>query len=163
MFHLENVHHHHHHLHGLGPLTCSGIDALSSFPGASTISSSSRFLRAYFGSLVLSILSRWLTQFCLCLNLTSSIPEISSFFLMTSYFSSLLYPLTLPRKRISAASRRVLSRFVVTHVSLPWSSVDLATTINFISVSVWVLFKFFLIVPHIPWNLFIFVKICFTV
>ena len=31
-------------LHGLGCLTCSGIDALPSFPGASTISSSSRFV-----------------------------------------------------------------------------------------------------------------------
>ena len=31
-------------LHGLGHLTCSGIDALPSFPGASTISSSSRFV-----------------------------------------------------------------------------------------------------------------------
>ena len=31
-------------LHGLGRLTCSGIDALPSFPGASTISSSSRFV-----------------------------------------------------------------------------------------------------------------------
>jgi len=30
-------------LHGLGPLNCSGIDASPSFPGASTISSSSRF------------------------------------------------------------------------------------------------------------------------
>ena len=30
--------------HGLGHLTCSGIDALPSFPGASTISSSSRFV-----------------------------------------------------------------------------------------------------------------------
>ena len=30
-------------LHALGRLTCSGIDALPSFPGASTISSSSRF------------------------------------------------------------------------------------------------------------------------
>ena len=29
-------------LHGLGRPTCSGIDALPSFPGASTISSSSR-------------------------------------------------------------------------------------------------------------------------
>ena len=33
---------------------------------------------AYFGSLVLSILSRWLIQFCLYLSLTSCIPEISS-------------------------------------------------------------------------------------
>jgi hypothetical protein len=31
-------------LHGLGRLTCSGIDAFSSFPGASTISSPSRFV-----------------------------------------------------------------------------------------------------------------------
>jgi len=31
-------------LHKLGRLTCSGIDALPSFPGASTISSSSRFV-----------------------------------------------------------------------------------------------------------------------
>jgi hypothetical protein len=31
-------------IHGLGRLTFSGIDALSSFPGASTIYSSSRFV-----------------------------------------------------------------------------------------------------------------------
>jgi len=31
-------------LHGLGRLTCSGIDALPSFSGASTISSSTRFV-----------------------------------------------------------------------------------------------------------------------
>ena len=31
-------------LHGLGRLNCSGIDVLPSFPGASTISSSSRFV-----------------------------------------------------------------------------------------------------------------------
>ena len=31
-------------LHGLGRSTCFGIDALPSFPGASTISSSSRFV-----------------------------------------------------------------------------------------------------------------------
>jgi len=31
-------------LHGLGRLTCTGIDALPSFPGASTISFSSRFV-----------------------------------------------------------------------------------------------------------------------
>ena len=31
-------------LHGLGRLTCSGIDALPSFPRASTVSSSSRFV-----------------------------------------------------------------------------------------------------------------------
>ena len=31
-------------IYGLGRLTCSGIDPLPSFPGASTISSSSRFI-----------------------------------------------------------------------------------------------------------------------
>jgi len=31
-------------LHGLGRLTCSGIDTLPSFPGTSAISSSSRFV-----------------------------------------------------------------------------------------------------------------------
>ena len=31
-------------LHGVGRLICSGIDALPSFPGSSTISSSSRFV-----------------------------------------------------------------------------------------------------------------------
>jgi len=36
------------------------------------------------GSLVLSVLSRWLIQFCSYLSLTSCIPEISSSFLMTS-------------------------------------------------------------------------------
>ena len=81
-------------------------------------------MRACFGSLVLSILSRRLIQFCLYLSLTSFIPEISSSFLMTSLLilSSLVYPVTLLRKRISAASRRVISLFVVAHVSLPYSS-----------------------------------------
>jgi len=31
-------------LHGLDRLTCSGIEALPSFPGSSTVSSSSRFV-----------------------------------------------------------------------------------------------------------------------
>ena len=43
--------------------------------------------------------------------------------------SSLVYPVTLLRKRISAASRRVISLFVVAHVSLPYSSDGLATTL----------------------------------
>jgi hypothetical protein len=43
--------------------------------------------------------------------------------------SSLVYPLMLLRKRISAASRRVTSHFVVTYVLLPYSSVGLATTL----------------------------------
>ena len=80
---------------------------------------------------MLSILSRWLNQFCLYLALTSCIPEISSSFLVTSLLilSSLVYPLTLLRKRISAASRPVMSRFVVTYVSLPYGSVGLAMTL----------------------------------
>ena len=80
---------------------------------------------------MLSIHSRWLIQFRLYLNLTSCTPEISSFFLMTSLLilSSLVFPVTLLRKHISAASRQVMSLFVVTHVSLPYSSGGLATTL----------------------------------
>ena len=80
---------------------------------------------------MLSILSRCLIQFCLYLDFTPYIPEISSSFLTTSLLilSSLVHPLTLLRKRISAASRRVMSRFMVTHVSLPYSSFGLATTL----------------------------------
>ena len=81
---------------------------------------------------MLSILSRWLIQFSLYLSLTSCIPEISSSFLMNSLLilSSLVYPVTLLRKRLSAASRPVMSLFVVTHVSLPYTSDDLATNLK---------------------------------
>ena len=90
-------------------------------------------MRACFGNLILSVPSRWFIQFCLYLDLTSCIPEISNSFLMTSLLilSSLVYPLTLLRKRISAASRRVMSGVVVTHVSLPYSSAGIATTYKF--------------------------------
>ena len=87
-------------------------------------------MRECFGSLVLSILSRWLIQFCLYLSLTPCIPEIPSSCLMSSLLilSSLVYPVTLLRKCISAASRPVISVCVVIHVSLPYSSDGLATT-----------------------------------
>ena len=116
--------------HGLGRLTCSGIDALLSFPRASTIYSSSRFVveGVFRDSGVVH--SFRLNQFCLYLRLTSCIPEISSSrFLITSLLilSSLVYPSKLLRKRISAASRRVMSHVMVNHVSLPYSSVGLAT------------------------------------
>jgi hypothetical protein len=73
-----------------------------------------------FGSLVLSVLSRWLIQFCLCLDLTSYIPDSSSPFLISLLLvlSSLVYPITVLRKRISAAYRRVMSRVVVTHFKI---------------------------------------------
>ena len=63
------------------------------------------------------------------MSLTSRIPAISSSFLMTSLLilSSLVYPVTLHRKRISAASRLVMSLFLVTHVSLPFSNDGLTT------------------------------------
>ena len=88
-------------------------------------------LRACFGSPVFSVLSRWLIQFCLYWSLTSYIPEISSSFLITSLLilSSPVYPVTLLTKHISAASRPVMSLFVVTHVSLQYSSDGLATTL----------------------------------
>ena len=44
------------------------------------------YLRAYFGSLVFSILSRWLIQFCLYLDFTSCIAQICSSFLNMRYF-----------------------------------------------------------------------------
>jgi hypothetical protein len=53
-------------LHGEVRLTCSGIPALPSFRGASTIFSSCRFVaKGVLGGLILSIFSRWLIQFCL--------------------------------------------------------------------------------------------------
>ena len=92
-------------LHGLGRLTFSGIDALPLFPGASTISSSLRFVFE-------GVLGVWCCPFFQ--------GGWSSSFLMTLLLilSNLVYPVTLHRKRISAASRTVLSPFVVTHVSL---------------------------------------------
>jgi hypothetical protein len=83
-------------LHGLGRLTCSGIDALPSLLGDSTISSSSRLVVVgVFREYSVIHLSRWLIQFCLCLMRTFCIPEISSSFLMISLLilSSLVYAL----------------------------------------------------------------------
>ena len=70
-------------------------------------------------------------QFCFYLSLTSCIPEIFSSCLMSSLLilSILVYPVTLLRKRISASSRRVVSLLVVTHVSVPYNSDGLATTL----------------------------------
>jgi len=53
--------------------------------------------RVCFGSLVLSILSRWLIQFLFVLALTSCIPEISSSFLLNSL---MLYFLRSEAKKI---------------------------------------------------------------
>ena len=50
-------------------------------------------------------------------------------FLRFHFLFSLVLCTPLLRKRISAASRRVMSLFVVTHASLPYSSVGLATTL----------------------------------
>jgi len=65
-------------LHGLGRLNCSGIDALPSSPGTSTVSSFSGFAveGACFGSLVLSVLSRWRSSF-VCTWYEKKIFEIS--------------------------------------------------------------------------------------
>ena len=112
-------------LHGLGRLTCSGIDALPSFPGASAIPSSPGFVgEGVFRQSGVVFLSRWLIQFCLYFSLTSCIPEISSSCLMSSLLilSNLVYPVTLLRKRISAASRRVMSLFAARLRETNWSS-----------------------------------------
>ena len=103
-------------LHGLGRLTCSGIDALPSFPWESTISSSSRFVvegvsavwccplsqggwssfvciwflhLVFQGSPVLFLWFRFL--FCLYMVLTSFIPGISYSFLMISLLVLFVY------------------------------------------------------------------------
>jgi hypothetical protein len=69
---------------------------------------------------VLSVLPRWLIHFVCVWISRLVLLEISSSFLTNSrlILSSLVYPLTLLRKRISAASRRDISRFVVSNVSL---------------------------------------------
>jgi len=104
-------------LHGLGRLTCSCIDALPSFPGASAVSSSSRFVvEGVFRESCVVHSFKVVDPVYLYLSLTSCIPESSSSFLMTSLLvlSSLVYPVTLLRKRISAASRRVVSSWLPT-------------------------------------------------
>ena len=88
-------------------------------------------------------------------NCSSSLPGLNwiqkllsfhlSFILVIFNFSllilsSLVYPVTLLRKRISAASMPVMSLHVVTHVSLPYSSDGLAT--NFIKFSFVFLYGF---------------------
>ena len=87
-------------------MTFSGIDALPSFSGASTVSSSSRFVveSAFRES-----------------GVVHSFKLVDPVLFVIEYhvLYSLVYPVTLLRKRISAASRRVMSLFVVTHVSLP--------------------------------------------
>jgi len=108
-------------LYGLGRLTRSGIDALPSFPRASTISSSSRFVvkGAFLESGVVHFKMVDPVLFVFGSHVLYS--RDLYFFPMISLLilSSLEYPLTLLRKRISAASRRVISRIVVTHFSLP--------------------------------------------
>ena len=106
-------------LHGLGRFTCSGIDALPSFPRASMISSSRRFIveGVFRESGVFRSYKMVFPFFFFVFGSHVLYSEISSSFLTTSLLilSSLVYPLTFLRKRISAASRRVKSRVVVTH------------------------------------------------
>ena len=59
------------------------LDALPSFPRTSTISSSSRFVvEGVFRESGVVHFSRWLIQFCLCLDFTSCIPEITVYLLV---------------------------------------------------------------------------------
>ena len=69
-------------LHGLGRLTCSGIDALPSFPRASTISSSTRFVVEDVFRESGVVHSFKMVDPVLCLDLMSCIPEISRSFLI---------------------------------------------------------------------------------
>jgi hypothetical protein len=63
---------------GLGRLTFSGIDALPTFPGASTISSSSRFVVEDVFRESGVVHSFKMVDPVLCLDLTSCIPVISN-------------------------------------------------------------------------------------
>ena len=118
-------------------LFCFYMVLTSCIPGISSFFLRFRFLffsiwflhLVFQGSPVLFLWFRVL--FCLYMVPTSCIPGIFSFFLVISLLilSSLVYPVTLLRQRICAASRPVMSLFVVTHVSLPYSSDGLATTL----------------------------------
>jgi hypothetical protein len=104
-------------------LTCSSINALPSFSGTSMISSSSGFVvEGTFRKSGVVHSSKTVNPVLFVFGSHAfCIPEIYRSFLMTSLriLSSLVYPLTLLRKRISAASRQFTYRFVVVHVSLP--------------------------------------------
>jgi hypothetical protein len=139
LYHHHHHHHHHHiHHHHLPPW-------ISSFP-ASTLCYFLWDVHDLFSLEVCSwgrVSAVWCctffqdgwSSFVLCLVLTSYIPEIISYFLMTSLLilSSLVYPLTVLRKRICAASRRLMSRL------LP----------HFINIKI----VFFKMPPHVPYGL----------
>ena len=127
------VYNHNHHLPPwITSFDRSGIDALPSFPGASTVSSSSRFVvEGVFrqSGVVHSFKVVDPVLFVFESHVLYS-RDLQFFpYVFAYYLSSLVYPVTLHRKRISAASRPVMSLFVVTHVSLPYSSDGLATTL----------------------------------
>jgi hypothetical protein len=115
-------------------LTCSGIEALPLFPRASTISSSSSMsvIEGVFRKSGVVHSFKMVDPVLVVFGFHVLYSRDLCFFLITSLLilSNLVYPLTLLRKRISAASRQVMSRVVVTHVSLPYSSVGLVTTLK---------------------------------
>jgi len=93
-------------------LTCSGIDALPSFPGSATVSSSLRFVvEVVFRQSGVVYSFKVVDPVLFLFESHVLYSKISSSFLMTSLLilSCLVYPITLLRKRISAASRRVMS------------------------------------------------------
>ena len=112
----------------MGRLTCSGIDAIPSFLGASTVSSSSFVVEGVFrqSGVVRSFKVVYLVLFVFESHVC--IPLISRSSLHILY--SLVHPVTLHRKHISAPARQDISLFVVTHVLLPYSSNGLVTTLE---------------------------------
>ena len=81
-------------------MTCSSIDSLPSFPRASTISPSSKFVvEGVFRKSGVVLSFKMVDLVLFCVDLTSFNPDISSYFLITSLLilSSLVYPLTLLR------------------------------------------------------------------
>ena len=119
-------------LHGLGRLTCSGIDALPSFPGRPTVSSYSRFLvEGVFRQSGVVHSFKVVDPVLFVLESHVFYSRDLQFFPYDIAFilSSLVYAVTLLRKRNCAASRSVMSLFVVTQLSLPYSSDGLATNL----------------------------------
>ena len=95
---------------------------MPSFPGASTFSSSSRFVvEGVFRQSGVVHSFKMVDPVLFVFKSHVLYSRDLYFFLMASLLilSSLVYRLTLLRKRISAASRSVMSRFVFTHISLP--------------------------------------------
>jgi len=119
-------------LHGLGCLTCSSIDALPSFSGATTVSSSSRFVvEGVFrvSSVVHSL--KAVDAVLFVFDSTAFYSRDLQFF-SHNFASYIILPCVSRNTSFKAhlcSFWPVMSLFVVTHDSLPYSSDGLATNL----------------------------------